>query len=82
MNSDRLKEIFEESLTDSGSVNLSGKGYEARMRRGIKISRDSESGDIMLYDHTSGGNYYVGMREEDQVIIEQEGWLRGVFIIT
>lgn len=82
MNSDRLKEIFEESLTDSGSVNLSGKGYEARMRLGIKISRDNESGDIMLYDHTSGGNYYVEMREEDQVIIEKEGWLRGVFIIT
>lgn len=82
MNSDRLKEIFEESLTDSGSVNLSGKGYEARMRLGIKISRDNESGDIMLYDHTSGGNYYVEMRDEDQVIIEKEGWLRGVFIIT
>ena len=82
MNSDRLKEIFEESLTDSGSVNLSGKGYEARMRLGIKISRDMESGDIMLYDHTSGGNYYVEMREEDQVIMESEGWLRGVFIIT
>jgi hypothetical protein len=82
LNSDRLKEIFEESLTDSGSVNLSGKGYEARMRLGIKISRDNESGDIMLYDHTSGGNYYVEMREEDQVIIEKEGWLRGVFIIT
>ena len=70
--------MFEESLTDSGSVNLSGKGYEARMRLGIKISRDNESGDIMLYDHTSGGNYYVEMREEDQVIIEKEGWLRGV----
>ena len=82
MNSDRLKEIFEESLTDSGSVNLSGKGYEARMRLGIKISRDMESGDIMLYDHTSGGNHYVEMREEDQVIMESEGWLRGVFIIT
>ena len=82
MNSDRLQEIFEESLTDSGSVNLSGKGYEARMRLGIKISRDMESGDIILYDHTSGGNYYVEMREEDQVIMESEGWLRGVFIIT
>ena len=82
MNSDRLQEIFEESLNDSGSVNLSGKGYEARMRLGIKISRDKESGDIILYDHTSGGNYYVEMREEDQVIMESEGWLRGVFIIT
>ena len=82
LNSDRLQEIFEESLTDSGSVNLSGKGYEARMRLGIKISRDNESGDIMLYDHTSGGNYYVEMREEDQVIMESEGWLRGVFVIT
>ena len=52
------------------------------MRLGIKISRDNESGDIMLYDHTSGGNYYVEMREEDQVIMESEGWLRGVFVIT
>lgn len=82
MNSDRLQEIFEESLNDSGSVNLSGRGYQARMRLGIKISRDNESGYIMLYDHTSGGNYYVEMREEDQVIMESEGWLRGVFVIT
>ena len=82
MNSDRLQEIFEESLNDSGSVNLSGRGFQARMRLGIKISRDNESGDIMLYDHTSGGNYYVEMREKDQVVMEKEGWLRGVFVIT
>ena len=50
MNSDRLKEIFDEALSDVGSSNLNGKGYEARMRLGIKITRDLESGEIIIYD--------------------------------
>lgn len=82
MNSDRLKEIFKESLADYGSVNLNGNGYEARMRLGIKISRDDLTGKVVIYDHSNGGNYYVEMREEHQAIINDEGWLSGVFKIT
>ena len=55
LNSDRLKEIFDEALSDVGSSNLNGKGYEARMRLGIKITRDLESGEIIIYDHSQGG---------------------------
>ena len=82
MNSDRLKEIFDEALSDVGSSNLNGKGYEARMRLGIKITRDLESGEIIIYDHSQGGNYYVKMNESDQMLIDKEGWLHGVFKLT
>ena len=82
LNSDRLKEIFDEALSDVGSSNLNGKGYEARMRLGIKITRDLESGEIIIYDHSQGGNYYVKMNDSDQMLIDKEGWLHGVFKLT
>lgn len=77
-----MKEIFDEAMNDYGSVDLSGKGYEARMRLGVKISRDDETGEIIIYDHSKGGNYYVQMNDLDLIIIEKQGWLNGVFQIT
>ena len=52
------------------------------MRLGIKITRDIESGEIIIYDHSQGGNYYVKMNESDQMLIDKDGWLHGVFKLT
>ena len=61
---------------------MHGSGYEAYMKLGIKISRDLETNDIKLYDHSAGGNYYVEMGDQDKQIILDEGWSVGVLKIT
>ena len=68
-----MKEIFNEAMNDHGSVDLSGNGYQARMRLGVKISRDDETGEIIIYDHSKGGNYYVQMNDLDLIIMEKQG---------
>ena len=82
MNPKRLHEIFKEAEKDYGTANLNGNGYEARMKLGVKISRDKETDQVVIYDHSQGGNYYVEMPMEEQDIIDKEGWTRGVLMIT
>ena len=57
-----MHEIFQEAINDYGSCDLSGNGYEARMRLGIKISRDLETDEVIIYDY-SKSDYYVEDRD-------------------
>ena len=82
MNSSRLHEIFEEAKNDHGTTNVSGNGYKARMKLGVKISRDMETEEIVIYNDTRGSNYYVEMGNKDQALIMKEGWVRGVHMLT
>lgn len=77
-----LNNIFSEASKDYGTTEMHGSGYEAYMKLGIKISRDSETNDIKLYDHSAGGNYYVEMGDQDKQLILDEGWSVGVLKIT
>ena len=82
MNSDRLQQVFEESLNDSGSVNLNGDDYEARMKLGVKIMKDKNTNEVVIFDHSKGGNYYVEMNSEDLQVILDHGWTNGILKIT
>jgi len=81
LNSKRLHEIFQEAINDYGSCDLSGNGYEARMRLGIKISRDLETDEVIIYDY-SKSDYYVEMKDINKSVIDQLGWYKGVLTIT
>ena len=63
-----MHEIFQEAVNDYGSADLSDKGYEARMRLGIKIIRDLETDEVMIYDH-SRADYYVEMNDINKGVI-------------
>ena len=82
MNSDRLQQVFEESLNDSGSVNLNGDDYEARMKLGVKIMKDKNTNEVVIFDHSKGGNYYVEMNPKDLQVILDHGWTNGILKIT
>jgi len=82
LNSERLEEIFKEASKDHGTTNLSGNGYEARMKLGIKISKDLETENIVIFNDPKGGNYYVEMQDHDKSLIFSEGWVRGVHKLT
>ena len=81
MNTKRLHEIFHEAVNDYGSADLSGNGYEARMRLGIKITRDLETDDVTIYDH-SRADYYVEMNDISKGVIDKLGWYKGVLTLT
>jgi len=81
LNSKRLHEIFQEAVNDYGSVDLSDKGYEARMRLGIKIIKDLETDEVIIYDH-SRADYYVEMNDNSKKVIDKLGWYKGVLTLT
>ncbi len=82
MNDKRLQEVFNEACKDQGATKLDGKGYEARMRLGIKISKENMNNKVKIYDYSSGGNYYVEMKESQLSTLNKLGWLSGVLTIT
>jgi hypothetical protein len=78
----RLQEIFKEACQDSGSSNLDECGFEARMRLGIKISKENINNEIKIYDYSSGGNYYIEMKKNQLYMINKKGWTKGVITLT
>ena len=82
MNDKRLQEVFNEACKDQGATKLDGKGYEARMRLGIKISKENMNNKVKIYDYSSGGNYYVEMKESQLSTLNKLGWLGGVLTLT
>lgn len=77
-----LNNIFEEAQSDLGSTQMSGKGYQAYMKLGIKITKDLHTNQVKIFDHTSGGNYYVEMENISQLEILKHGWVIGVLKLT
>ena len=73
----RLDEIFKEAKTDHGSANLNGEGHESRMMHGVKISRDTSSGEIKIFS-PRGKDYDEELTSEEYLIFNQ-GWRKGVY---
>ena len=82
MDKKRLEELYKAASMDQGSTNLDGTGYKARMRLGVKISKDTLSKEVKIYDYSSGGNYYVEMKEEHLSTLNKLGWTNGVLKLT
>ncbi len=73
----RLEDIFQEARTDHGSANLDGDGHESRMMHGVKISRDTLSGEIKIYNPR--GKDYDEELTSDEYLIFNQGWRKGVY---
>ncbi len=73
----RLEDIFQEARTDFGSANLDGEGHESCMMHGVKISRDTLSGEIKIFN-PRGKDYDEELTSEEYLIFSQ-GWRKGVY---
>ena len=77
-----LEKIFEEAKKSYEAVNLNWPGYEARMKLGVKISRDDETGEIIIYDPVKGGDQYIEMQPEQYQLFFDHGWDEAIKSIT
>ncbi len=78
-----LEEIFQDASKSYGVANLSGEGYRAYMKLGIKITRDDETGEVTIYDPSKGGgSYYVEINEDQYQLFFDHGWEEAVKRIT
>ena len=72
----KLNDIFNQANTDEVSINIDGAEYEARLRQGIKITR--EGNDVQIFNTTIGVFYKEITTEQYQTFLEY-GWVVGVY---
>ncbi len=76
-----LDQIFKEASNDFSTCNLSAENYYAFMLLGVKITKDEE-GLIKIYDPTKKGEYYRECSDQDYLLYTNNGWKRGVYLVT
>lgn len=71
----KLTDIFNQANTDEVSINIDGTGYEARLRQGIKITKEDNTFHIF---NTTIGVFYQEISEEQYQTFYEYGWVIGV----
>ena len=76
----KLSDIFNQADTDEVSINIDGMGYEARLRQGIKITK--EGNDVQIFNTTKGSLFYEEITSEQYQTFIEYGWVVGVYRLT
>ena len=76
----KLTDIFNQADNDEVSINIDGLGYEARLRQGIKITREGQ--DVQILNTTRGGLFYDEITNEQYQTFFEYGWVIGVYRLT
>ncbi len=74
-----LSSVFEEALNDKKAAILDGVGYESRMLHGCKITRDNETGEVLIQNTALGGDYYKEISYDSEWKFVDKGWRYGVY---
>ncbi len=75
-----LTDIFNQADSDEVSINIDGLGYEARLRQGIKITREGQ--DVQILNTTRGGLFYDEITRAQYQTFLEYGWVIGVYRLT
>lgn len=76
----KLSDIFNQADTDEVSIDIDGMGYEARLRQGIKITK--EGNDVQIFNTTKGSLFYEEITSEQYQTFIEYGWVVGVYRLT
>jgi len=76
----KLNDIFNQADTDEVSINIDGMGYEARLRQGIKITKEGK--DIQIFNTTKGSLFYEEITDWQYQTFYEYGWIVGVYRLT
>jgi len=77
-----LGDVFSQSLEDNNSACLDAKGYQARISCGIKIVKDDETDEVVIFNTTLGGDFYQEINKSQYKTFTTKGWLQGLHIIA
>ena len=72
-----LAHVWEQAVSDYGSANLDTRLEQARLSYGIKIVY--RAGEIIIYNTTIGGDYYIELSGTEYLIFEEHGWKVGCY---
>ena len=78
----KLEDIFHQAMNDYATVDVSGSGYQACIYLGVKIVKDNETGEIIIYDPIKSVNYYIEIEKHLYDLFHKMGWKKAVIQIT
>jgi|TARA_R100000935_G_scaffold10727_2_gene21424 hypothetical protein len=77
-----LEDIFQQAKQDDYCVELNGKGYQARLVYGIKIVKDNETEEVVIYNTAVNGSYYHIIPIETIKTFTENSWRYGVYNLS
>ena len=77
-----LDEVFDQALDDRFAGNVDGRGFQARINNGTKISKDTYTGKIELFNISKGGAYYLKLTALEIQDFLEGGWKYGTYVLS
>ena len=75
----RLKDVYMQANTDEVSIKIDGMGYDARLRQGIKITKEGQ--DVRIFN-TTKGVFYEEISDKQYALFRECGWVIGVYKVA
>ncbi len=77
-----LEDVFQQAVDDNFAGNVNGKGYEARIANGVKVSKDNHTKEIEFFNVTRGGAYYQKLTHKEIESFLEKGWKHGAYVLS
>lgn len=77
-----LNQIFDIAIQDEYALVHKGVGFTAVSLYIIKIVKDTESGEVVIYSSELSDNWYTELTEKELNIFKNNGWRYGVYVLT
>ena len=77
-----LEEVFKQAVNDDNSAPLNYPHYNAQLSWGVKIVKDNRTKEINIFNTTRGGDYYMELNEEEYKSFSDNGWIKGIYILS
>jgi len=77
-----LNQIFDIAIADNYALWHKGNGFSSVSLYIIKIVKDTESGEVVIYSSELSDNWYTELTEKELNIFKNNGWRYGVYVLT
>ena len=77
-----LSQIFDIAISDTYALTHKGDGYTSVSLYIIKIVKDTESGEVVIYSSELSDNWYTELDDRELNIFKNNGWRYGVYVLT
>tara|TARA_Y100000361_G_scaffold145727_1_gene155298 strand:- start:5797 stop:6198 length:402 start_codon:yes stop_codon:yes gene_type:complete len=74
----RLEDVLNQAIQHSPLSTCEDRNEIFVIESGVKISKDKNTGDIILYDVTLARDYYTKLTNDQLYIFKVKGWIGGI----
>ena len=77
-----LQEVFNQANSDNNIAKIESKCCDSVISKGVKIERDINTGEIVIYNTHLGGDFYKEIESNEYLFFEEKGWIYGKYVVS